>query len=218
MLVWRHCHVSSSGSVTGISVRSSTTLTTSGGLCENCGSSSAQQKKGSPSMKPKQKTLAAQVATTRASSPQTLAAERRVSVWIFVAYMASRVSINVVFELDNALVPPGNWSNPELFSIIFVGNIFQWNLKQNHKCSIQRIVLENVVDPRGLVAGIGDQRRKTPRLVPMTPPWRLRSCTQHRIESQQNKAWKTMLILGLRPAKERRRYFVATSLIGWAQT
>ena len=26
------------------------------------------------------------------------------------------------------------------------------------------------------------------------------------------------LILGLRPAKERRRYFVTTSLIGWAQT
>ena len=26
------------------------------------------------------------------------------------------------------------------------------------------------------------------------------------------------LILGLRPANERRRYFVTTSLIGWAQT
>ena len=28
----------------------------------------------------------------------------------------------------------------------------------------------------------------------------------------------TGLILGLRPANERRRYFVTTSLIGWAQT
>ena len=28
----------------------------------------------------------------------------------------------------------------------------------------------------------------------------------------------TELILGLRPANERRRYFVTTSLIGWAQT
>ena len=27
----------------------------------------------------------------------------------------------------------------------------------------------------------------------------------------------TGLILGLRPANERRRYFVTTSLIGWAQ-
>ena len=27
-----------------------------------------------------------------------------------------------------------------------------------------------------------------------------------------------VLILGLRPANERRRYFVTTSLIGWAQT
>ena len=38
---------------------------------------------------------------------------------------------------------------------------------------------------------------------------------------QQNKT-KTMciytgLILGLRPANERRRYFVTTSLIGWVQ-
>ena len=32
--------------------------------------------------------------------------------------------------------------------------------------------------------------------------------------------YKTLqgLILGLRPANERRRYFVTTSLIGWAQT
>ena len=29
--------------------------------------------------------------------------------------------------------------------------------------------------------------------------------------------WHTGLILGLRPANERRRYFVTTSLIGWAQ-
>ena len=28
----------------------------------------------------------------------------------------------------------------------------------------------------------------------------------------------TVLILGLRPANERRRYFVTTSLTGWAQT
>ena len=28
----------------------------------------------------------------------------------------------------------------------------------------------------------------------------------------------TELILGLRPTNERRRYFVTTSLIGWAQT
>ena len=28
----------------------------------------------------------------------------------------------------------------------------------------------------------------------------------------------TWMILGLRPANERRRYFVTTSLIGWAQT
>ena len=31
-------------------------------------------------------------------------------------------------------------------------------------------------------------------------------------------AWPSGLILGLRPANERRRYFVTTSLIGWAQT
>ena len=29
---------------------------------------------------------------------------------------------------------------------------------------------------------------------------------------------KPGLILGLRPANERQRYFVTTSLIGWAQT
>ena len=32
------------------------------------------------------------------------------------------------------------------------------------------------------------------------------------------KWWRTGLIRGLRPANERRRYFVTTSLIGWAQT
>ena len=30
--------------------------------------------------------------------------------------------------------------------------------------------------------------------------------------------WDAGLILGLRPANERRRYFVTTPLIGWAQT
>ena len=30
--------------------------------------------------------------------------------------------------------------------------------------------------------------------------------------------WNPGMILGLRPANERRRYFVTTSLIGWAQT
>ena len=30
--------------------------------------------------------------------------------------------------------------------------------------------------------------------------------------------WMDRLILGWRPANERRRYFVTTSLIGWVQT
>ena len=29
--------------------------------------------------------------------------------------------------------------------------------------------------------------------------------------------WESRLILGLRPANERRRYFVTTSLIGWVR-
>ena len=37
-------------------------------------------------------------------------------------------------------------------------------------------------------------------------------------ESKNNPVCKLGLILGLRAANERRRYFVTPSLIGWAQT
>ena len=37
-------------------------------------------------------------------------------------------------------------------------------------------------------------------------------------KSRRTSSAITGLILGLHPANERRRYFVTTSLIGWAQT
>ena len=41
---------------------------------------------------------------------------------------------------------------------------------------------------------------------------------QHILQEQQITQVNTGLILGLRPANERRRYKVTPSLIGWAQT
>ena len=45
-------------------------------------------------------------------------------------------------------------------------------------------------------------------------------CSQKFIASDKGQSLTSMsmLILGLRPANERRRYFVTPSLIGWAQT
>ena len=40
----------------------------------------------------------------------------------------------------------------------------------------------------------------------------------HRIATNLGPIYQSGLILGLRPTNERRRYFVTTSLIGWAQT
>ena len=46
--------------------------------------------------------------------------------------------------------------------------------------------------------------------------WHVSLDNNYMVECETN-IYNTGLILGLRPANERRRYFVTTSLIGWAQ-
>ena len=54
-------------------------------------------------------------------------------------------------------------------------------------------------------------------LVVVSPQWEFLYCTDGIFTLKQGSASVSGLILGLRPANERSRYKVTTSLIGWAQ-
>ena len=93
------------------------------------------------------------------------------------------------------------------------GNKFQWNLNRNSFIFSQENALENVVWKMSAILSPPQCVKPFINLAPDL-------CF---IEHQRSRGWChvllfTWLSLGLHPANERRRYFVTTSLIGWAQT